>query len=94
MVRKRTTEYPFAGRPPKPVAEKVGRPVRALVTVAVQKAMMEFARLHGIPQPPRGSVASDAVRLAIYRSLIQDGLMTPELMQDETWTSLREKGLV
>lgn len=87
MARKRKTNYPFAGRPPKDPLEKVGRPVRALVTVPVMEAIQEDMDQTGIN-------LSEVFRLALYRYLDHKGMITPELRVDPTWISLVEKGLI
>lgn len=96
--RKRTDENyspGIAGRPPKDPMERVGWPVRALVTHKVIDALQESMKKHDLPtRDRRTKVSSDIVRLAIARLLIHDDLMTPELLEDDTWTSLREKGLL
>jgi hypothetical protein len=94
MGRKRKTNYLIAGRPPKDPLKKVGTPARALLTIGVAEAVQAAARLHGIADPPMGVVASDILRLYIYRGLQQDGLLTPELTEDPTWDTLRLSGLV
>ena len=94
MPRKRKTDYPFAGRPPKDPEKKVGTPARALVTILVADAIVEDAHKHGIPDPERGLIASDILRLYIWRGLEHGGLMTEDLRNDPTWDSLKQKGLV
>lgn len=96
--RKRTDEFyspGTAGRPPKDPMERVGWPIRALVTHKVIDALKTSMKLHDLPtRDKRTKVSSDIVRLAIARLLIHDGLMTGELLDDDTWVSLREKGLL
>jgi hypothetical protein len=92
--RKRKTNYPFAGRPPIDPEKKVGTPVRALVTRNVAEAIRDASNGHGIPEPPHGIVSSDIVRLYLYYGLQKDGLLTPELEQDSSWTGLKEQGLL
>lgn len=87
MTRKRKTSYEYAGRPPVDPMQKVGRPVRALVTPPVENAIMEGMELHNV-------VLSDYFRLALFRQLEHDGLLNPYLRIDPTFLSLREKGLV
>lgn len=87
MPRKRKQEYIIAGRPPKDPMEKVGRPVRALVTPPVMEALE-------VDMQNTGTNLSEILRLALYQRLVQQGIMTPELMQDPTWESLQQKGLV
>lgn len=88
MGRKRTTNYPFAGRPPVEPLKKVGRPVRALVTQPVMDAI-DAARKNA------GNLnASDLLRLSLFEHLSRHGLVTDELYEDPTWMTLKEKGLV
>lgn len=87
MGRKNKTDYTIAGRPPKNPLEKVGRPIRALVTQPVVDAVQLSMARHNI-------LLSDALRLALFRLLEADGLITPELATDDTWETLRGKGLV
>jgi len=88
MGRKR--KYPdmnLAGRPPKDPEEKIGRPVRALVTLPVMdvlEALMEKL----------GMNLSEVLRLALYNLLLKYDLLTDQLREDETFKSLREKGLL
>ena len=91
MPRKRKhPEFPspIAGRPPKDALEKIGRPVRALVTLPVMDALRQDMRLHD------GLTISEMLRLALYRELAHQGLITPALQRDPTWESLAQKGLV
>jgi len=84
----------FIGRPPKEPSKKVGTPVRALVTNPVALALAAAAEKHGIPQPNRGTVASDILRLYMYQGLDKDGLLTDEMKEDPSWASLKERGLL
>jgi len=75
--------------------DRVGWPVRALVTARVLEALQQVMELHDLPaQDPRTKVSSDAVRLGVFMLLQKDGLMTPELYADPSWNILKEKGLV
>jgi hypothetical protein len=93
MARKRKTNYPIAGRPPKNPLQRVGTPARALFTDPVADMLREASSLHGIPDPLRGKISSDIVRLYIYWGLMKDGLLTDEIRQDPSWDTLKEKGL-
>jgi hypothetical protein len=87
MGRKRKTDYPTAGRPPKDPLEKVGRPVRALVTQPVMEAI----------EADRGNTQmnlSEFLRLAIFERLNRQGLITPALMEDPTFQTLRQKAIL
>lgn len=92
MTRQR--KYIIAGRPPKNAMDRLGTPVRALVTLRVTDALIEDQRKMGIPEPPDGIIASDTVRLALYERLKRVGLLTPELENDPTWNSLKDRGLL
>ena len=81
------SRYSMPGRPPRDPKNKVGVPVRCLVTRRVNQAMEEAVRIHGVTM-------SDVQRLAIYNLLQKDGLLTDELRQDMTFESLRAVGLV
>lgn len=86
--------YGIAGRPPKNPENKVGTPVRALVTIGVAEALVEASSEHGIPGPEIGLVSSDIVRLYVYQGLLKDGKMTEALANDATWDTLKARGLV
>lgn len=91
MPRKRKLDpenHVFSGRPPKDPFEKIGRPVRALVTTNVYEALRKAAGMHGSLN------LSDMFRLSLFHFLTANGLMTPELYEDPTWTYIKEKGLV
>lgn len=86
--------YGIAGRPPKNPENKVGTPVRALVTIGIAELLAELSDEHGIPNPEQGLVSSDIVRLYLYYGLVKDGKMTEELEQDATWDTLKARGLL
>ncbi len=92
--RKRGEGTHISGRPPKDPFQKVGTPVRALVTMPVADQLAVASRTHGIDEPGRGKVSSDILRLYIYNGLVKDGLMTTDLRNDPTWAGLVEMGLV
>jgi len=79
--------YRNPGRPPRAIQHKVARPIRALVTLGVEKAVNQSAEAKGI-------LLSDYLRLAIYRTLQTDGLITDELRMDATFDTLRKEGFV
>lgn len=86
----RQKKYPdqfIAGRPPKNPLEKVGLPVRALLTPPAYDALAQAMQRLGLN-------LSETVRLSIYRALEDQGLMTDELRHDPTWESLRRKGIL
>jgi hypothetical protein len=87
LGRKRKTNYPWAGRPPVDPMQKVGRPVRALVTQPVMEAIE--ADMENV-----GLNLSEALRLAMYERLKRQDLITETLYLDATWQSLREKGII
>ena len=87
MGRKRKTDYPLAGRPPVDPMQKVGRPVRALVTPPVMDAITEAMDQSGLN-------LSELFRLALYEHLRKQGAITEGLYLDPTWQSLREKGII
>jgi len=82
-----TPRYRNPGRPPRAIQHKVARPIRALVTLGVEKSVNQSAEAKGI-------LLSDYLRLAIYRALEADGLMTDELRLDATFDTLRKEGFV
>lgn len=83
----KTIRYGMPGRPPRSPKNKVGTPVRCLVTIGVQQAIEEAARAKGIN-------LSDFLRLCIYHELNGMDLLTPELRKDATWDTLRGFGQV
>lgn len=88
MVRKiKHPEYPIAGRPPKDVEEKVGIPLRALVTLPLKEAVDEIQSNMNINQ-------AEFLRLAMYHYLNKLGALSDGLRNDPTFDSLREKGLL
>jgi hypothetical protein len=83
------------GRPPKDPMEKVGIPVRCLVTPLVLEALQESEREHGIQSPSRGRLSSDILRLAIYGLLEKEGLLdSHQLREDPTWETLQQAGIL
>lgn len=86
------------GRPPKDPNKKIGRPVRALVTPPVEKALIEAAEMHGISYVidtlGRTTVPSDLLRLWMAQGLKKDGLWTEEIAADPTWDALKQAGLL
>lgn len=78
----KTVRYGMPGRPPRSPKNKVGTPVRCLVTIGVEAAIETAARAKGLN-------VSDFLRLAIYHQLEDMDLMTPELRKDATWDTLR-----
>jgi hypothetical protein len=80
-------EYPIAGRPPKEPETKIARPVRALVTMFVFELIEELCKAQGIN-------LSEFLRLAIYNQMRKMGEETQDLMEDPTFDTLREKGLL
>lgn len=81
----KTTRYGMPGRPPRSPKNKVGTPVRCLVTIGVEQAIAEAAQAKGIN-------ISDFLRLCIYHELENMNLMAPELRKDATWDTLRGFG--
>lgn len=91
------------GRPPKNPMEKLSIPVRAMVTPVVTQVLESAQNIHGFSAPAQGRVASDVLRLAVFR-LIQGmyekdpavlGTLTWEqFVSDPTWDSLKESGHV
>ena len=79
------TRYGMPGRPPRSPKNKVGTPVRCLVTIGVQQAIEEAARAKGIN-------LSDFLRLCIYHQLDDMELLSPDLRKDATWDTLRGFG--
>jgi hypothetical protein len=77
----------MSGRPPKNPIERVGIPVRALITPIVMDAL-------SVDMKANNTNLSEAIRLALYERLLRQGLLTPELENDPTWLTLKEKGLV
>ncbi len=75
------------GRPPKAPEDKIGRPVRCLITDQVFQVLVEEGQERQVSQ-------SDYLRLALYRQLEREGKMTDDLRRDATWDALRHSGLV
>jgi hypothetical protein len=75
------------GRPAKNPLDKVGRPVRCLVTKRVAQNLIQLAKSSGIN-------LSDVLRLALYNLLKQRGMMTAEMETDPTWDELKKVGLL
>jgi len=65
-----------------------------LVTDPVAQILAKIGRDAGIPEPDGGVVASDVVRLGLYMLIEHRKELTAEIRQDETWKTLRERGLV
>lgn len=78
----KTVRYGMPGRPPRSPKNKVGTPVRCLVTIGVEAAIETAARAKGLN-------VSDFLRLAIYHQLEDMDLMTGDLRKDATWDTLR-----
>jgi hypothetical protein len=79
--------YRNPGRPPRALKHKVSHPIRALVTIGVENAVNKSAE-------DKGLLLSDYLRLALYRALQADSLMTDELRLDATFDTLRKEGFV
>lgn len=77
--------YGMPGRPPRSPKNKVGTPVRCLVTIGVQQAIEEAAQVKGVN-------LSDFLRLCIFNQLENMELLSPELRKDATWDTLRGFG--
>ncbi len=75
------------GRPPKAPEDKIGRPVRCLITDRIFHVLNDEGESQQVSQ-------SDYLRLALYRQLEHDGKMTEDLRRDATWDALRRSGLV
>ncbi len=82
----------IAGRPLKDPFQKVNQVVRTLVSPVINDIIIEDAKRHGISASVE--VGVDYARLCIYEHLMHEGLITPDLVDDPTWRSLKEKGLV
>ncbi len=81
------TVYKMPGRPPKSPKHLIRTSIRCLTTIGVKKAIEKGEEIHGI-------VTSNYLRLALYRMLEADGLLTEDLRKDATWDELRNAGLV
>ena len=86
------TNYSRPGRPPRSPKRKVGRPIRYLVTIGVEKAVNEIAEKEML-------LVSDVQRLALYRFMKewykQQGLEFPtDLENDSTFDTLRGQGYI
>ncbi len=79
--------YGMPGRPPRAPRNKVGIPVRCLVTIGVQQKIEEAAKAKGIN-------ISDFLRLCIYKHLESTNQLTDELRKDATWDTLRGFGIL
>ncbi len=75
------------GRPPKAPEDKIGRPVRCLITKNVFDVVSERGQDRQVSQ-------SDYLRLALFRQLEREGKMTEDLRKDATWDALRRHGLI
>lgn len=94
-------EINLGGRPPKDnPMDVVNTPVRFLVSGRILDIIVKEQEKHGLePQSPgrtgKPKVSSDIGRLPLYRWLQSLGYMEdPEVAEDDTWRSLRERGLV
>lgn len=86
MARK--PKHPFPGQPPKNPRKKVnGASIRALVTKPMKEHMTRVFSARGLTE-------SDYVRLALYHQLRRDDALPDELLDDNTWKSLQDLGLV
>jgi hypothetical protein len=81
----KTVRYGMPGRPPRSPKNKVGIPVRCLVTIGVEAAIDEAARAKGLN-------VSDFLRLAIFHQLEDMDILSTELRKDATWDTLRGFG--
>lgn len=91
----RQRKYNTIGRPSvDPYTQKMSVPARALLTPQVADVIVSLAKEMGIPSPTHGMIASDIVRLALYRLMRSKDVITADLDSDPTWNSLKEKGLV
>lgn len=88
------TEPRVAGRPAKDPMERIGWPVRALVTQPVIQALFQAMTITGLSGRKSDQVSSDIVRLAIHRMLDDMGIMTDKLREDPSWDTLKESGHV
>lgn len=82
------TSYAMPGRPPRDPKDKVGIPIRVLVTVGVSNGADAGATKHGIK-------LSDYLRLALLNQLKADGVVSDtDIAEDNTWEELRKLGVV
>lgn len=80
--------YKPIGRPPRKPKDKVGQPVRCLVTPGIRALLDQLSEIHGVS-------ISDVLRLALYRHLKAAGLLeTKDVLNDATWDELKKAGLV
>mgnify|MGYP007056834933 CR=1 FL=1 len=94
MPRRKPNQPPgIPGRPAKDPYQKVGTPVRALVTPLVSDALVDLSKSMGIPQPKYGTVPSDIVRLGIWM-VLEHYAKRDDLRDDESFKTLREVGLI
>jgi len=77
--------YGMPGRPPRSPKNKVGIPVRCLVTIGVQQKIEEAAKAKGVN-------ISDFLRLCIFNQLESMDQLSSELRKDATWDTLRGYG--
>ena len=71
------------GRKPKKPSNRVSIPIRCLTTVGIWELVKKGAEIHGLS-------LSDYLRLALYRALVDDELLTEEKdLKDPTWDVLR-----
>jgi hypothetical protein len=81
----KTIRYGMPGRPPRSPKNKVGTPVRCLVTIGVEKVVEDAARAKGMN-------ISDFLRLCIFHELDNMDMMQTDLRKDATWDTLRGFG--
>lgn len=82
------------GRPTLPESERVGTPIRCLVTQSIADCLTYLAAgRYGINISETGAVPSDLIRLYVVRGLLQDGF-SDLIREDATFKSLRNRGLI
>ena len=76
------------GRKPKKPSNRVSVPIRCLTTVGIWELVKQGSEKHGL-------ALSDYLRLALYRTLVDDELLKEERdLKDPTWDVLRLKDQV
>lgn len=98
VPRTRAANIPVGGRPSKDPMEKLSVVMRTKVTPPVGLVIAEDAKSHGFGDVDvlRGDeLPVDYLRLCVWEHMRRVGIFDakPELMEDPTWESLRQRGL-
>jgi hypothetical protein len=80
------------GRPPKLPHEKLCYSGRAMLTPHIAGLLVLAQHKHGINTPTDGKIASDIIRLYVYRGLEQDKLLQNKTLLDENGNVVLQDG--